>query len=153
MVQHLDSRRQRNQTGATAEMATEVRRRWPAEQLGQALAAAGSHGIRVIANAITLRAWRNGPVEDVHASRGEGYELGRRRIPPRTEKAIIRQAQGGMYTGLKAVDMLKCGEAWPPSAERVLPFLHPLVAPARWSYTKDSRAVEVRLRRAPRPDS
>lgn len=36
-----------------------------------------------------------------------------------SEKAIIRQAQDGLYTGLKAVDMLKYGGAWPPSAEQV----------------------------------
>lgn len=138
---------------ATVEMATEVRRRWPADQLDQALAAAESHGIRVIANAITLRAWRNGPVEDVHAGRGEDYELGRRRMRPRAEKAIIRQAQGGVHAGLKAVDMLKCGEAWPPSAERVLPFLHPLAGPARWSHTEQSRAVELPLHRGAQQNS
>ncbi len=60
-----------------------------------------------------------------------------------SEKAIIRQAQDGLYIGLKAVDMLKYAEAWPPSAERVLPLLHPLVGPARWSYTEDSRAIEL----------
>ena len=138
---------------ATAEMAAEVRCRWPAGQLGQALVAAESHGIRVIANAITLRAWRNGPVEDVHAGRGGGYELGTKRILPRAEKAIIRRAQSGVNAGLKAVDVLRYNEAWPPSAEQVLPFLHPLVGPARWSYTEDSRSVELRLRRATEQDA
>jgi len=61
------------------------------------------------------------------------------------QRAIIRQAQDGMYTGLKAVDMVKYGGAWPPSAEQVLPFLHPLVGPRRWSHTEQSRAVELRL--------
>lgn len=122
---------------ATAEMAGEVRRSWSADRLGHALALAESHGIRVIANAITLCAWRNGPVEDVHAGRGGGYELGTRRILPRAEKAIIRRAQSGVNAGLKTVDMLKYGGAFPPSAEQVLPFLHPLVGPARWSYTEE----------------
>ena len=133
---------------ATAEMAVEVRRNWPADRLREALAVAEEHGIRIIANAITLRAWRNGPVEDVHAGWGEGYELGTKRILPRAEQAIIRQAQAGVYTGLKAVDRLKYGGAWPPSAERVLPFLHPLVGPRRWSQTERSRLVELRLRRS-----
>jgi len=138
---------------ATAEMATEVRRSWPAERLGEALATAERHGMRIIANAITLSAWRNGPVEDVHAGRGGRYELGTKRIPPRAEKAIIRQAQGGVHTGLKAVDILKYGSAWPPSVERVLPFLQPLVGPARWSHTEQSRAVELWLRGAPQQES
>ncbi len=64
-----------------------------------------------------------------------------------SEKATIRQAQGGVHAGPKAMDMLKFGEAWPPSAEQVLPFLHPLVGPARWSHTEQSRAVELPLRR------
>jgi hypothetical protein len=138
---------------ATAEMAGEVRRSWAADRLREALAVAEEHGIRVIANAITLRAWRNGPVEDVHAGRGEGYELGRKRMSSGAEKAIIRQAQDGMYTGLKAVDMLKYGGAWPPPAERVLPFLHPRVGPRWWSYTEQSRAIELQLRRGTQQNS
>ncbi len=59
--------------------------------------------------------------------------------------AIIRQAQDGMCTGLKAVDMQKYSEAWPPSAEQVLPFFQPSVGPRRWSHTEQSRAVERRL--------
>ena len=131
---------------ATAEMATQLRSSWLADQLDQALVLAERHGIRVIANAITLHAWRNGPVEDVHAGWAEGYELGRRRVLPKAEKAIIRQAQSGLYTGLKAVDFLRYGGAWPPTAERVLPFLHPLIGSPRWSYTEQSRAVELSLR-------
>ena len=73
-------------------------------------------------------------------------ELGTKRILPRAEKAILRQAQNGLYSGLKAVDMLKYSEAWPPSAEQVLPFLHPLIGPSRWSYAEQSRAVELPLR-------
>jgi hypothetical protein len=131
---------------ATAEMAGHVRSSWPADQLDQSLALAERHGIRLIANAIALHAWRNGPVEDVHAGGGDGYELGTRRVLPKAEKAIIRHAQSGLYTGLKAVDFLKYGGAWPPPAERVLPFLHPLIGPPRWSCTRQSRAVELPLR-------
>jgi hypothetical protein len=101
--------------------------------------------MRVLANAITLCAWRNGPVEDIHAGRRARYELDTKRIHPRGEKAIIRRAQGGVNAGLKAVDMLRYSQARPPSAEQVIPFFHPLVGPARWSYTEDSRAVELRL--------
>ena len=87
---------------------------------------------------------------------GGRWELGRKRMSSGAEKAIIRQAQDGLHTGLKTVDMLKYGGEWPPSAERVLPFLHPLVGPARWSYTEQSRAVELCLRcgaqQHPQPD-
>jgi hypothetical protein len=51
-----------------------------------------------------------------------------------------------LYTGLKAVDLLKYGGAWPPPAEQAIPFLHPLIGPSRWSYTEQSRAVGLSLR-------
>jgi hypothetical protein len=79
-----------------------------------------------------------------------GYELSARRVLPKAEQAIIRQAQRGVYTGLKAVDILKYATGWPPSAEQVLPFLHPLIGPSRWSCTEESRAVELPLRRGGR---
>ena len=83
---------------ATAEMASHVRSSWPADQLDQALALAESHGIRVIANAITLHAWRNGPVEDVHAggekatnwARGGYFRRPRRRSSARPRAACIQ---------------------------------------------------------------
>jgi hypothetical protein len=46
---------------------------------------------------------------------------------------------------LKAADYLKYDDAWPPPAERVLPFLHGLVGPSRWSVTETSRSVEFPL--------
>ena len=48
---------------------------------------------------------------------------------PKAEKSIVRHAQNGLFSGLKAVDYLKYDGAWPPPAERVLPFLHGLVGP------------------------
>jgi len=128
---------------ATVEVACHVRANWPADQLNHALALAGRHAVRIIANAIALQAWRNGPVEDVHAGWAAGYEFGVRRVRPDAEKAIIRQAQSGLYTGLKAVDFLKYEGTWPPPAERVLPFLHPLIGPRGWSHTEASRVVEL----------
>jgi hypothetical protein len=132
---------------ASAEMLTAVRSTWPADGVDQALALAERCGIRAIANTIALYAWRNGPVEDVHAGWAEGYELCTRRVLPAAERAIICQAQSGLYTGLKVVDILKYAAGWPPPAERLLPFLHPVIAPSRWSCTEQSRAVELPLRR------
>jgi hypothetical protein len=69
-------------------------------------------------------------------------------VVPKAEKAIIRQAQSGFSTGLKAADYLKYDDAWPPPAERVLPFMHGLVGPSRWSVTESSRVMEIPVRRA-----
>ena len=65
---------------------------------------------------------------------------------PKAEKAIVRHAQSGFAAGLKAADSLKYSDAWPPPAERVLPFMHGLVGPSRWSVTETSRPVELPLR-------
>ena len=127
------------------QMSAELQRGWPPERLASDLEVAGNHGIRAIANTITLLAWRNGPVETVHAGQYVGYSMGSRRVLPQAEKAIIRHAQGGLVAGLKAVDYLRYDNAWPPSAARVLPFFHPQIAPNDWSYTEQSRRIELPL--------
>jgi hypothetical protein len=128
------------------DVAAEVRRTWWTGRLDQDLATAGNHGTRVIANTVTLQAWRNGPVEGIHAGRFEGYGLDERRVSAKAEKAIVRHAQGGIFAGIKAVDYLRYDNAWPPPAERVLPFLHGLVGPTGWSLTEQSRPVKLLLR-------
>jgi hypothetical protein len=120
---------------------------WPPERLDEDLATTGRHGVRVIANAVTLQGWRNGPVEDVHAGRFEGYGLDERRVSAKAEKAIIRHAQCGIFAGIKVVDYLRYDNAWPPPAERVLPFLHGLIGPTDWSLTEESRPVRLPLHR------
>ena len=128
------------------DLAAEVRRTWWTGQIDQDLATAGSHGIRVIANTVTLQAWRNGPIEGIHAGCFEGYGLDKRRVSSKAEKAIVRHAQGGVFAGLKVVDYLRYDSAWPPPAERVLPFLHGLIAPIGWSVTEQSHPVKLPLR-------
>ena len=75
-----------------------------------------------------------------------GYGLNERRVLPKAEKSIIRHAQNGLFSGLKAADYLKYDGAWPPPAERVLPFMHGLIGPRGWSCTELSRLVELPLR-------
>jgi hypothetical protein len=128
------------------EMAAGLHQRWPADRLDRDMETATCHGIRVIANTITHIAWRNGPIENVHAGRYVGYGLNERRVLPKAEKSIIRHAQSGLFSGLKAADYLRYDGAWPPPAERVLPFLHGLIGPSRWSCTELSRLVELPLR-------
>ena len=81
-----------------------------------------------------------------HTGRFQGYGLNERRVLPKAEKAIIRHVQNGFFSGLKTVDYLKYDGAWPPPAERVLPFLHGLVGPRDWSYTESSRPIRLPLR-------
>jgi hypothetical protein len=130
---------------ATAPMAAAVLRAWPAERLEQNLMLARTYGVRAIANTVTLLCWRNGPVENVHAGHNIGHGLNARRVLPRDEKAIISRAQNGFYAALKAMEHLVLDAAWPPPADRVLPFMRPFCHPSNWSYTAQSRSVQLPL--------
>ena len=59
---------------------------------------------------------------------------------------IIRHAQDGLFSGLKAADDLRYDGAWPPLAERVLPFRHGLIGARGRSCTESSRTVKIPLR-------
>ena len=128
------------------ELAVQVRHSWPADRLDHDLEMATKHGIRIIANTITHIAFRNGPIETVHAGQYLGYGLNERRVLPKAEKSIVRHAQNGFFSGVKAADYLRYDGAWPPPAERVPPFMHGLVGPMGWSRTELSRPVELPLR-------
>jgi hypothetical protein len=67
-------------------------------------------------------------------------------VSAKAEKAVVRHAQGGIFAGIKVVDYLRSDHAWPPPAERVLPFLHGFVGPTGWSLTEESRPVKLLLR-------
>lgn len=46
-----------------------------------------------------------------------------------SSKSRVRHAKNGFFSGLKDADFLKYDGAWPPPAERVLPFQHGMVGP------------------------
>ena len=81
------------------DLAAQVCRGWPADRLDRDLETATKHGIRIIANTITHIAWRNGPIENVHAGQYVRYGLNERRVLPKAEKSIIRHAQNGFSAG------------------------------------------------------
>lgn len=118
---------------------------WAGDLRDRLLPVAIQHGVRALANTITLAAWRNGPVEDVHAGLARGYGLDQRRLLPGEERAILGQAQRYLHAGLKAAAILRYDHAWPPPPERVLPFLHPFLHPGSWSYAEESRTVRLPL--------
>ena len=104
------------------------------------------HASRLFANALVNVAWRNGPVEDVHAGRFRGYPLDMRRVTPDEERELMRFASDGMASGMTTCHRLAAdgaGRSWP---EQVLPYglAGPLlVTPSGWTITETSR--EVRL--------
>jgi hypothetical protein len=104
------------------------------------------HPSRLFANALVNVAWRNGPVENVHAGRARDYPLGTRRVTPAEERELMRFASDGMAMGMTACLHLAMERPRRPWLEQVLPFglAHMwLVTPSGWTLTETSR--EVRL--------
>ena len=103
---------------AASAKATAVLRAWPEEMLERDLERGRAYGVRRIANTITLLSWRNGPVENVHAGRRPEHRFNERRVLPRHEKAIIRQAQNVLHAALNAMEHMVLDGAWPhPQSE------------------------------------
>jgi len=104
------------------------------------------HASRLFSNALVNVAWRNGPVENVHAGRARDYPLGQRRMTQAEESELMRFASAGMATGMavcRKVAMEQPGRRW---AEQVLPFglAHMwLVTPSGWTLTEASRDVRL----------
>lgn len=117
------------------------------DRLATVRADAELHPSRMIANALVNVAWRNGPVEDVHAGRFQGYPLDVRRVTPEEERELMWSACNGMASGMATCRRLATEgqiRGWP---EQVLPFGLAgmmLVTPSGWTLTETSR--EVRLR-------
>jgi len=101
---------------------------------------------RMFANALVNTAWRNGPVEDVHAGYVQGYPLTQRRVTPEEERDLMRFASDGMALGMTVcwgLDGEQSRRSWP---ERVLPYGLAellLITPSRWTLTEVSH--EIRL--------
>jgi hypothetical protein len=131
---------------AIPEIAARVVQAADAERLARVHADAERWPSRMLANALVNTAWRNGPVEDVHAGYVQGYPLAQRRMTPEEEHDLMRFASDGMALGMTVCLLLTSEQSrrsWP---EQVLPYgLAELlmITPSRWTLTETSR--EVRL--------
>lgn len=131
---------------ADPEMAARVVQAADAERLARGQAGAERWPSRMLANALVNTAWRNGPVEKVHAGSFRGYPLAQRRVTLAEERELMRFASAGMALGMTVCLQLareRPRRSWP---EQVLPFGLAeilLITPSRWTLTEASR--EVRL--------
>jgi hypothetical protein len=129
---------------ADADVAQQVVRASDASRLERVRADAERYPSRVFANALLNTAWRNGPVEDVHAGSYRGYPLDRQRVTPSEEGELMNFATERLALGMTVCLQFvteRRGRSW---LEQVLPYgLVVTIAPSRWSLTEDSR--EVRL--------
>jgi len=104
------------------------------------------HSSRVLANALVNNAWRNGPVENIHAGGFRGYPLDQRRVTLAEERELMvsvseRLAQGTSVCLSFALEQPP--RSWP---EQVLPYgLAELmqITPSRWTLTETSRDVRL----------
>ncbi len=134
---------------AMPEVAAKIAEATDAARLARVRADAEVHPSRVFANALVNRAWRNGPVEDIHAGDFRGYPLDHRRVTVAEEHTFMAFAADRLTTGLGLCHDLaleRSGRSWP---EQVLPYGLAgamLVTPTGWTLTEATRAVRLRLR-------
>jgi hypothetical protein len=121
------------------ELADPVRRERARQDVGQ-------HASRVFASALLNTAWRNGPVEGIHAGHFRGYPMDHRRMTPAEERELMAFACERLALGMTVCLKLateRPGRSW---AEQVLPYGLAdlfLITPSCWTLTESSR--EVRL--------
>jgi hypothetical protein len=119
-----------------------------ATHLASVRAAAQSHPSRLFANALVNAAWRNGPVENVHAGASRGYPLDQRRMTDAEQGDLLSFAADRLTTGMDVCRGLAT-ETPPRSwSEQVLPYGlagMTLITPSGWTLTEATR--EVRLPR------
>ena len=127
-------------------LATAAEQVWSAEQVARARAEVNQHPTRVLANAAVNVAWRNGPVENIHAGQAQAHQLAERRVTPDEERRLMRFASDGLALAMKVIrrfGMEAPRRSWP---EQVLPYAlgkMMLITPSGWTLTEASRDVQL----------
>jgi hypothetical protein len=131
---------------ALPEVAKQIAAATDAERLALARADVDHHPSRVFANALVNVAWRNGPVEDIHAGHAVECPIDRCRVTVAEERELMKFATNRMALGMDVCFMLRCERerhqrSWP---EQVLPYRLAsilLITPSGWTLTEASRDV------------
>jgi hypothetical protein len=118
------------------------------EHLALARADVNHHPSRVFANALVNVAWRNGPIEDIHAGHPAAYPLDQCRVTATEERELMKFTTNRMAVGMDVCLMLRSERerhqrAWP---EQVLPYGLAgslLITPFGWTLTDTSRDVRL----------
>ncbi len=104
------------------------------------------HASRVLANALVNMAWRNGPVEDIHAGSFQGFPLDQRRVTLAEERDLMAFASERLALGMTIClqfSMERPPRSW---AQQVLPYglaEMMLITPSNWTLTEVSRDVRL----------
>ena len=113
------------------------------EFLMRVQANAKAHPSRLFANTLLNIAWRNGPVESMHAGKSRGYLLDERRITREEEESLTAFSSERLGLGMELVEQLaqhRTGLSWP---DQVLAFGLAQFAPRNWTLTERSRAIHL----------
>jgi hypothetical protein len=119
-----------------------------AATVARARAAAERYPSRVFANALVNTAWRNGPIEHVHAGICGAYPFDCRRLRVSEERSIVGVAIDRLAVGLDVCHELareRPARAW---AEQVLPYGladKMLITPVGWTLTESTREVRLSM--------
>ncbi|MHB1844745.1 MAG: hypothetical protein ACYCWW_07920 [Deltaproteobacteria bacterium] len=120
-----------------------------ASDLDQVRADVERHPSRVLANALVNTAWRNGPVENIHAGSPLGYPLDQRRMTPAEERELMAFASERLAQGMSLCLRFALEQPPRPWTEQVLPYglaEMMLITPSRWTLTETSREVRLSAR-------
>jgi hypothetical protein len=83
------------------------------ERLARVRTDVAGHPSRVFATAMVNVAWRNGPVENMHAGSFQGYTITQRRVTPAEEKELMQPASDGLALGMTVRSVLAWERADP----------------------------------------
>jgi hypothetical protein len=131
---------------AMPEMAAQVVQAAGAERLDRIRTDSKRFPSRIFANALINTAWRNGPIEKIHAGRFRGYPLDQRRLTPIEERELFASSIGRLALGMDVCQRLETERPRRGWSEQVLPYGLAdilLITPSAWTLTESSR--EVRL--------
>lgn len=134
---------------ALPEVAKQIAESTDADRLSLARRDAEHHPSRVFANALVNVAWRNGPIEDLHAGRSVEYPIDRCRVTVHEARDLMKFTASRMAAGMDVCLMLldereRRQRSW---SEQVLSYRLAsmlLVTPTGWTLTETSRDVHLR---------
>ncbi len=131
---------------AMPEVAAKIAEATDAARLARVRSDAQAHPSRIFANALVNVAWRNGPVENLHAGDFRGCPLDHRRVTVAEEHTLMAFAADRLTAGMGLCHDLaleRPARSWP---EQVLPYGLAgamLVTPTGWTLTEATRAVRL----------
>jgi len=131
---------------AQPEMATRMLDLVDTAKAERVRADAARHPSRLFANALLNMAWRNGPVENIHAGEFRGYPLDQRRMTPAEERELMAYTSGRLALGMAVCQQFATEQPGRPWPEQVLPYGLAellLITPSRWTLTESSREVQL----------